>query len=156
MQILKRFSLTVAALSILAAPAAAQTRRFTNADLGKPIAHPHVLTAEEWQSIVDHQYVAVATPTPDLGPRVVVLLDSTPHVLPPTFPLAAESFYAPFSAPYYASTYVGRRGAPSHEWFSHDFSDRTRKGENLRAVSPVRPAAPRVGTTAHGVGVSRK
>jgi hypothetical protein len=42
---------------LLAAPAAAQTRVYTNADLGKPLAWSHTPTPEEMASLIAKQFV---------------------------------------------------------------------------------------------------
>jgi hypothetical protein len=98
-----------AALFFATASSFAQVPVYTNADLGKPLKHPHKTTPEEFQSIVAHQFVYV--PRVDLrrdfdGPRVTIVPYTPPaqYALPPTYPLDPSWYNQPA---YYPFVYYG-------------------------------------------------
>src|ERR1700737_3046229 len=100
-----------AAFFLAAASASAQVPVYTNADLGKPLKHPHKTTPEEFRSIVAHQFVYVpkADPPRDRdfdGPRVTIVPYTPPaqYALPPTYPLDPSWYIQPR---YYPFVYYG-------------------------------------------------
>ena len=100
-----------AAFLLTAASAFAQVPVYTNADLGKPLKHPHKTTPEEFQSIVAHQFVYVPKvhPRRDFdGPRVTIVPYPPPaqYALPPTYPLD-PSWYS--QQAFYPFVYYGGR-----------------------------------------------
>jgi hypothetical protein len=98
--LMMKTALLAAALLLTTAPAFAQVPVLTNADLGKHVPQRIVLTPEQWQSLVAHQFVYVPSPRHEWGgARVTIIPDSTPHpYIPPTYPL---------QPPFYMSTSVG-------------------------------------------------
>ena len=113
----------VANLAILAsAPAFAQSRVYTNADLGRPLDRTVTVTPEQLASLAVHQFRLPASYPP--GPQVVVVgrADDLPFgpfmELPPIAPLSsgpywfgAPMFYgAPFGGPFLRS---GRQHIPA-------------------------------------------
>jgi hypothetical protein len=91
----------IAAIVLLAAPAAGQVPTYTNADLGKPLRHSHTITPEEYRGIVARRFIYVPpTPVEWLhGPRVTIV--------PYTPPAPPQFFGGYWEAPYFVNPYVG-------------------------------------------------
>jgi hypothetical protein len=94
----------VVLFSLIAVPVCGQSRVYTNADLGKPLAwQVPPATAEQLAWLTAHQFVAPVDP--GTGPSVTILHSSStdgpfgPFYMPPTQPL---------SEPWWFTTHVGR------------------------------------------------
>jgi hypothetical protein len=150
-------------LLFVASPAVGQVRVWTNADLGKPLTHPHTTTPEEWRSIVAHQFVYVPTadPEPADGPHVSVIryIPPTAYALRPTYPLDPSWYnpnpYAPWSYLGYAYGRLGPGGL-----FHGDVRRRRESGPRPPAASPPPASRPPetapVTTRGVGAGVERR
>jgi hypothetical protein len=68
---MKRISLLAVVSVCLASPALAQSRVYTNADLGKPLNRTHMPTAEEMQGLMARQFTRSSVRGDE--PQVVVL-----------------------------------------------------------------------------------
>jgi hypothetical protein len=99
---------------LIAAPVCAQSRLYTNADLGQPLTWTRTVTPDELQSLAEHQFQAPPTPTRPTGPWVTIL----PH--DPTWPFRTstlDDIGKPLAEPWSMTTYVGRgfgRSGSSH------------------------------------------
>lgn len=84
-----------------AAPAAAQSRVYTNADLGKPLARTHTVTAEELAALKTNQF---RLPARFDGPTVVIIPSSPEppfgNVFPPIAPLSSQPWIVVTSSPW--------------------------------------------------------
>jgi hypothetical protein len=94
----------VVLFSLIAVPVCGQSRVYTNADLGKPLAwQVPPATVEQLAGLTAHQFVAPVDP--GTGPTVTVLHSSSTDgpfglfYMPPTQPL---------SEPWWFTTHVGR------------------------------------------------
>ena len=67
----------VAMCLLVAAPAAGQTRVYTNADLGKPLTWAHAPTPEELASLAARQFVPM--PEVPAGPRAMTIEGDPSH-----------------------------------------------------------------------------
>jgi hypothetical protein len=114
--------LVIALVAILAsAPAFAQSRVYTNADLGRPVERTVTVTPEQLASLTAHQF---RLPESYPGPQVVVIghADDLPFGpfmdLPPIAPLSNSPYWfgpslfygAPFGGPFLRS---GRQRMPA-------------------------------------------
>lgn len=96
-----------ALLCLITAPAFAQTpaptiRKITNADVGKPVLHPHTLTSAEWSSLLAHQFVYVPKSRPEYGGARVGVSSWT---MPTAAALERPTY--PLQTPFFMSAYVG-------------------------------------------------
>lgn len=97
---------------LVASPAFAQSRVYTNADLGRPLSPARVsVSPDVFSGIVARQFVAPAAPTRELGPSVLVLQSD------PNWPFRTSTVDAinkPLFEPWSMTTYVGHGHGFSH------------------------------------------
>jgi len=92
------------ALLCTAWPVAAQSRLYTNADVGRPLSSDRrTVTATELAGLKAREYVYVPDRRHEPGPRVVILRD-TPW-FPPFAPTSEPT--RPLSEPWSMTTYLG-------------------------------------------------
>ena len=96
------------ALLCTALPAAAQSRLYTNADLGK-VVRTRTVTPDELAGLQAREFVYVQDRRPQ-GPRVVILRD-TP-LFPPFAPTSEPT--RPLSEPWSMTTYLGHGHGGHH------------------------------------------
>jgi hypothetical protein len=132
-----------AAFFFTTASAFAQVPVYTNADLGKPLKHPHKTTPEEFRSIVAHQFVYVPKADRDFeGPRVTIVPYTPPaqYPVPPTYPLDPSWYNLP---PYYPFVYYGGGSGAYRGSAGVPFRERERMrrggGEERRPERPMSP-----------------
>jgi hypothetical protein len=104
----------VIACLLIAAPAAAQTRVYTNADLGKPLTWSHTPTPEELSSLKARQFVAV--PVIPEGPAVRVIDGDPSHG--PFGPFGLSDYTQPLDPNWYGGWGYWNPGFSS--WFPAD------------------------------------
>jgi hypothetical protein len=124
--------LAVACL-LLAAPAAAQTRAYTNADLGKPLTWSRTPTPEEMASLIANQFV----PMPHIPDAPVVRTINGDPSHGPFGPFELSAYTQPLDPNWYGDGFgywpgyigsfaVGKRGVG----FGDGFRDRGRFSRN--------------------------
>ena len=137
---MKRASLVLVAL-LVAGPAYAQSRVYTNADLGKPLSPDRpTVTTEELRALVEYQFTL--PPVYD-GPTVfIVPYDRTRDVLPPMAPvegLARDGWLMPYGV--WGSGWRTRAFAPFGFSTPRSFH---RRADESRQAPPPSPVTPRV------------
>jgi len=119
------------------APAVAQSRFYTNADLGKPLASPQPVPPDELEWLKAHQYQAPPTPTREMEPGIFIL----PH--DPDWPFRTstlDDIRRPFPEPWYMTTYLGLGYWPGYG----SYGLRAWSSPHMRATAPPRQPEPRL------------
>ena len=99
--------ITLLIVLVISAPAFAQTRLYTNADLGKPITWTRTVTPEELAALAAHQYQAPPPPR-QTGPWLTILeYDPSWPFLGPPAPI--QPLAPPWGIPMYFGGYGGGR-----------------------------------------------